>query len=168
MRILKPENESFDTSKISYHGDNNLYYCVLDYSSVQEADYQFPPLIFVDEYSKPGVELQIGDSILQVPWDWSLLMGDKNFEELEVIEIKKFHGRDFDAFVFNPISGYMPDFYSVKVINYYNEIRWTCPVISNEHLLAIPLSAGKEPLCAFFAPPKHKLPEVLDVVSIFS
>lgn len=168
MKILTPDNKSFDTSKISYDTNNDLYYCVLDYSDENDVDYRFPPLVFVDEYSKPGVELQINGSIIQVPWDWCLLMGDKNYSELELIDIKRFYGRDFSAFVINPISGYMPEFYDVKIINFYHEIRWTCPALGSESLLAVPLEGGSEPKCAFFSPPKHKLPEVLDISKIFS
>ena len=168
MNILTPENRSFSTSNISYNTDNDLHFCVLDYSNQDDVDYRFPPLVFVDEYSKPGIELQIGQHILQVPWDWSILMGDKNFSDLEILELKKFHGRDFSAFVLNPISGYMPDFVPVKILNFYNEIRWTCPAMNSEHLLAVPIHAGKEPRCVFFAPPKHKLPDVLDIMKVFS
>jgi len=40
MNILLPENRSFDTAKIPEEG-SEIYYCVLDYSNLDDVDYHF-------------------------------------------------------------------------------------------------------------------------------
>ena len=166
MFILTPEDTSFDTNLISYNQNVDLNYCVLDYSNTKDPDYKFPPMIFLEEYSKSGAELQIGKYVIQVPWDWCILLGDSEIGDLEIVDIKKFNGREFTAFSLNPISGFKPEYYPIKILNFYNEIRWTVPVVKNEHMLAVPLCGGKNPPCVFFCEPKNKLPETIDVKNL--
>lgn len=166
MYILTPDNVTYDTNKISYDINIDLNYCILDHSDNDDIDYKFPPVVFIEEFSKSGVELQIGPYVIQVPWDWCALLGDKEIGDLEVVEIKKFNGRDFNIFTLNPITGYMPEYYPIKILNFYNEISWTVPFIKQEHLLAIPLRNGENPKCVFFCEAKHKLPDVIDVRSL--
>ena len=164
IKLLTADNDVFDMNNISYHdADLNINFCVFDYSNLKDVDYKFLPLVFVDEYTKAGVELQIGPHIISVPWDWAIVTGEMEFSELELIEIKKFNGRDFQAFVFNPISGTMPAFMPIKIINFYPDLRWTCPAIFNDNLIGIPLTTGSQPLCVFFSEPKAKLPDSIDV-----
>lgn len=166
MYILTPENESFDTNRIAYDKEVDLNYCVLDYTNAEDADYMFPPMVFVEEFAKSGSELQIGEYVIQLPWDWCLLLGDAEIGDLEVIDIKRINGREFNAFALNPVSSFKPEYLPVRILNFYNEIKWTTPVIKQEHMLCIPLHAGKEPLCIFACEPKNKLPDVIDVKTI--
>lgn len=166
MYILTTDDYGFDTNRIAYNQTIDLNYCVLDYSNKNDVDYKFPPMVFVEEFSKPGTEIQIGSYIIQVPWDWCILLGDPEIGDLEVVELKKLNGRDFTAFVLNPISSFKADYLPIRIINFYNEIRWTVPVIKQEHMLCVPLSANKHSPCVFFCEAKNKLPDVIDVKSL--
>ena len=162
MNILLPENRSFDTAKIPEEG-SEIYYCVFDYGNLDEVDYQFLPMVFIEDFAKACVELRIGKHLIQVPLPWSILISEQEFGDVELMPIIEFHGRDFDAFVFNPVSGFMPDFMPIEIINIYQEVRWCVPSMKPDQLLTVPIAIGENPPCAFFAEPKNKFPEEIDV-----
>ena len=162
MNILLPENKSFDTAKVPESG-SELYYCVLDYSDTEDVDYHFLPLVFIEDFAKAAVEIKIGGHIIQVPFLWSILISDQEFGDIELLPFVEFHGRDFDAFTFNPCEGYMPQFLPIEIINIYQEVRWCVPSMKPDNLLAVPITTGKNPQCAFFAESKNKFPEEVDV-----
>lgn len=167
MYILTPENKSFNTAKIP-NQTTHLYYCVLDYSDSNDVDYKFPPMVFIEDYAQASAELKIGEYIIQVPLKWSILLGDTHSGELEILPITSLNGRDFKAFLFNPCKGYMPSFFDIEIVNIYQEIRWCVPTVKPQHMLAVPLASGENPLCAFFAESKNKLPDVLDIRKVFA
>jgi hypothetical protein len=101
-----------------------------------------------------------------VPLDWSIVIADKNMGTMEVIDLKHINDREFQAFCFNPINGYMPSFYDIDIENIFPNVTWSVPKLKNGHLLAVPLS-GSEPLCAFFLKDVNKIPESLDITKIF-
>lgn len=165
MNILLPENRSFNTAKIAEESDH--YYCVLDYSNLDEIDYQFLPLVFIEDFPKAAAELKIGGHLMQVPLSWSILIGEKEFGDLELMPIMGFHGRDFNAFTYNPCIGYMPKYLEIEIINIYQEVKWCVPSMKPDHLLAVPIVIGENPLCAFFAEPKNKFPDEIDIRDLF-
>lgn len=166
MNILLPENRSFNTAQIP-DSPSELYYCVLDYSNLDDIDYQFLPMVFVEDFAKASAELRIGGEIIQVPLSWSILIGEQEFGEIELMPIMGFHGRDFDAFVFNPCSGFMPDYQPIEIINIYQEVRWCVPSMKPEHLLVVPTSMRKNPSCVFFSDAKSKFPDEIDIKDLF-
>ena len=52
--------------------------------------------------------------------------------------------------MFNPLASFKAEFAEVKVINYYNDVKWYFPKMRNGQLLSVPMEPGKEPLCAYF------------------
>jgi hypothetical protein len=162
MYILTPENTSLETSLIPNVTDT-LHYCVFDHSEDDYADFQFPPLVFLEEYSKAAVELRIGEYTIQVPSSWAILIGDINCADLEILPVFEFHGRDFNAFVFNPVAGYRGEYIPIEETNIYQEVKWNIPSLQPTHMLAVPLRGGSNPPCVFFAESKNKLPEIIDL-----
>lgn len=162
MYILTPDNKSFDTSLIPAE-TNTLHYCVFDHSDPDDVDYQFPPMVFLEEYAKTAMELKIGEYTIQVPSNWAILLGDEDTEYLEVFPVFEFRGRDFKAFTFNPCAGFMMKFMPIEETNIYQEVKWTVPSLQPTHMLAIPLCGGDNPPCAFFAESKNKLPDFIDI-----
>lgn len=162
MYILTPENKSLDTALIPSCTDT-LHYCVFDHSNPDDLDYKFPPMVFLEEYAKAAVELRIGEHTLCIPSSWSILLGDVDSINLEILPIFEFHGRDFSAFVFNPCGGFMSEFLPIEETNIYQEIKWTVPSLQPTHLLTVPLCSGHNPPCAFFTESKNKLPDVIDI-----
>lgn len=162
MYILTPENKSFDTTRIPA-SNTELYYSVLDYSDKEDIDYKFMPIVFVEDFAKASAVLRIGQFMVEVPLHWSVLIGDKEFGDLELMPLIEVNGRDFSVFAFNPCQGFMPKFIPFEIVNIYQEVRWCVPSVMAEHLLSVPLCKGENPLCAFFAEAKNKWPDNIDI-----
>lgn len=103
-----------------------------------------------------------------MPLDWSVVISDKNFGYMEIIELKHLNARDFQVFALNPINGYMPSFYDIEIDNIYPDISWNMPRLKHGHILTVPLNDGPDPPCAFFVKDTNKLPENLDITKVFS
>ena len=54
------------------------------------------------------------------------------------------------------------DFGSIKIVNFYNDVKWFFPKMKNGQLLSVPLTKGSEPLCAFFVKDISRQSEVID------
>ncbi len=176
MKILTNENEPFDMNSLPDEIDD-LRYCVLDYSNVNDVDYFFVPLLFIESFTTPGALIQIGNYQLQLPIDWSIVIGDKHVGDLEIIEIHKLNDRPFSVFCQNPIASFSPSFYEIKMIDVYPNIKWFFPKLKFGHLLAVPMgergqwpkspnSVVPTPDCCFIVRETNKLPEVLDIAKL--
>ena len=166
MYILTPENTSLETSMIPNVTDT-LHYCVFDHTDADDVDFRFPPIVFLEEYSKAAVEMKIGKYTIQVPSSWAILLGDEDCPDLEILPLFEFHGRDFKAFVFNPVAGFRCEYVPIEIMNIYQEVKWNIPALQATHMLAVPLRAGSNAPCVFFTESKNKLPEVIDLGNIF-
>jgi hypothetical protein len=174
MRILTVENEAYSMNEIPDFLDDDrladilqdIRYCVLDYTDVKDADYIFIPLLFLESFNTSAVDLRIGNKRIQMPLDWSIVIGDKNTGDLEIIELKKLNDRPFQAFCLNPVSGYMPDFLDIEIINIFPDVKWYFPKLKFGHLLAVPLTSEKKPECAFFVKESSKVPDQLDITQL--
>ena len=167
MRVLLPENTSYDLNALPQQVDD-LRFCILDYSHPAEADFFFVPLIFLDVFSRPAADLQIGPYRIQMPLDWSVVIADKDLGLMEVIEIKHLNDRPFDVFALNPIRGYIPEFWEITILNVFPDVAWHIPKLRSGHLLPIPLHDRPNPPCALFVRDTNRLPESLDISKIFS
>jgi len=77
MKILTTDNTTFEMNNIPDEVED-IRYCVLDYSDQQNVDYQFIPLLFLESFNSPAVDLRLGKFRIQMPMDWSIVIGDKN------------------------------------------------------------------------------------------
>lgn len=144
----------------------DIRYCVLDYGDVHNVDYIFIPLLFLESFNAPAVDIQIGTERILMPLDWSVVIGDKNSGELEVIELKKLVDRSFQTFTINPISGFMPDFMDLEIVNIYPDMKWYFPKLKFGHILAVPLKMGHKPMCGFFCKDINRIPDQLDITQM--
>lgn len=167
MRILTPDNATFDMVGLPEQIDD-LRYCVLDYSNQNDVDFYFIPMIFLDVFARPAADLRIGPYRIQVPLDWSVVISDKDFGYLEIIELKHLNDRDFCAFTLNPLSSYIPGFHEITIDNVFPDVTWHVPRLKHGHILAVPLADGPAPPCAFFVKDTQKLPESLDITRVFT
>lgn len=164
IEILSVENKSYSMNDIPEDVDDNLQFGIIDYTDNENIDYQFIPLLFMETFNMTAIELMIDDKYtVKVPADWSIIIGDKFSGELEVLEAKKMTNRSFDAFVFNPISGFYPKFKKVEISNIYPDVRWYLPKLRTGHLLVSPISKGDNPDCVFVVKETNKLPDILDL-----
>jgi hypothetical protein len=119
-------------------------------------------------FPRPAADLQIGQYRIQMPLDWSIVIADKNFGNMEILELKHLNDRPFEAFIFNPINGFMPSFGEITIENIFPDVTWNMPKLKYGHIIAVPLTDGPAPPCAFFVRDIVKIPEVLDITKIFT
>jgi len=162
MFILTENNIPFSMNNIPSMVDD-MRYSVLDYSSQDNVDYFCIPLVFLETFSTPAAELTVGKYKLQVPLDWSIVIGEKDVGDLEIIPITQCLDRDFSVFCYNPINGYRPEYYKLDVTNIYPDVKWHVPKLKYGHLLVLPIEIKKCPLCVYIVKDTHKLPDVLDI-----
>ena len=166
MKILTIENEGYELDHIPEQIDD-FRYCVIDYTNPAQADYIFVPLVFLESFNSPAAVLQIGKSNVKVPLDWSLIVCDPMIGEPEVLPVTSLNDRGFKAFVFNPITGFLPNFEPIEIVNIYQEVKWYFPKLKFGHIISVPLDDGENPDCLYFAKDINQLPDTMDVGSFF-
>lgn len=166
MRILTNNNQTFELDNIPDIIENDLRFCVLDYSNQNDVDFMFPPVVFLDQFSRPCADLLVGKYHVHVPLDWSIVIADKNSGSLEIIDIKHINDREFQAFCLNPIEGYMPSFLDLELSDVFSDISWNVPQLSTSNFLVVPLSVGDCPLCILLIRDHQKIGDVLDITKI--
>ena len=149
MRILTNDNSSFDINNLPEEVDD-LRFCVFDNSDPAEADYYFVPLVFLESFMSPALELRIGPHEITMPVDWQVLIGEPDHGDLEVVPLTSINDRGFKAFSFNPLSSFRPEFLPVEIVDVYTDNRWFFPKLKNGQLLCVPLSTGPAPQCVYF------------------
>jgi len=162
MHILTVENQCYQLDNIPAEVED-IRYCVIDYTDPQNVDYMFVPLVFLESFNSPAVVLRINGKEFQMPLDWSIVIGDKEIGDPEVIPIMHLNDRGFSAFTFNPLKQFNPSFQEIEVVNVYNEVKWYFPKLKYGHILAVPSGERPEDPICYFVKETNKVPEVLDV-----
>ena len=162
MQILTLENEHFDLNTLPKEIDKDIRYSVLDNSDPKDPDYFFVPLIYLESFSSPAVVLQIGPHQVQMPLEWSMVGGNSEVGDLEVLPLTSLNDRGFEAFIFNPLTSNRPEFLPVDVINVYQDVKFYFPKLKNGQLLTTPITKGSKPPCAFFVKEVSRQSETLD------
>tara|TARA_Y100000389_G_scaffold203802_1_gene253550 strand:- start:216 stop:716 length:501 start_codon:yes stop_codon:yes gene_type:complete len=161
MKILTVENQSYELDFVPEEIED-VRYGVLDYSNKNDADYFFVPLVFLEIFNAPAAVLRIGNHMVKMPLDWSLIICEPDVGEPEVVPITSLNDRGFHAFTFNPITGFLPKFQNVEIINVFQEVKWHFPKLKFGHFLAVPLGDEEGSNCAFFVKETSKVPDILD------
>jgi hypothetical protein len=167
MKILTLDNKTYTLEKIPEFVDDSLRFAVLDNSNPQDPDYFFVPLIFLESFSTPAAVLQIGKHRITMPLDWKVIIGDPEEGELFVISITSLNDRGFSAFLYNPLTGSKPDFAEIDIIDIYQEVKWYFPKVKSGQLLAVPLTNGDNPECAYFVKDISRQSESIDYGSVW-
>ena len=161
MKILTVDNQSYELDFVPEEIED-VRYGVLDYSNKNDADYFFVPLVFLEIFNAPAAVLRIGNHMVKMPLDWSLIICEPDVGEPEVVPITSLNDRGFHAFTFNPITGFLPQFQNVEITNVFQEVKWTFPKLKFGHFLAVPLGDEEGSNCAFFVKETSKVPDILD------
>lgn len=163
MRLLNLDNNmSYELNEIPEFVDD-VRFCVLDNSDPKDPDYYFMPLIFLESFNSPALVLKIGDSVIKMPIDWQLLIGEPDLGDLEVVPLTSINDRGFNVFTFNPINSFKPEFFPVEVIDIYQDVKWYFPKLKPGQLLAVPLEQNvPNPLCAFFVKDISRQSEIVN------
>lgn len=142
---------------------DDLRFCVLDNSAPKNPDYFFIPLIFLERFNSPALVLKIGNSIIRMPVDWQVLIGEPDMGDLEVVPLTCINDRGFKVFTFNPLTSFRPEFQTIDVIDIYQDVKWYFPKLKSGQMLAVPLQEhGEKPLCAYFVKEISKASEIVD------
>jgi hypothetical protein len=161
MRILTLENKSFEMDEIPDEVED-LRFCVLDNSDPKDPDYFFIPLIFLESFNSPALVLRIGKNTIRMPVDWNVLIGEPDLGDLEIVPLTSINDRGFSVFAFNPLDSFKPEFFSIEIVDIYQDIKWYFPKLKPGQMLAVPLTAGPKPLCAYFIKEVSRQSEVID------
>ena len=163
MRILTLEDKCFPLTNLPDELEEDIRFAVLDNSDPKDPDFFFIPLIFLESFNAPAMVLEIAGKEIMMPLDWSIAVGDSTSgNDLEVLPLTSINNRGFEAFLFNPISSYKIDYGEIKITNFYNDVKWYFPKMKNGQLLSVPITEGKNPLCAFFVKDISRQSETID------
>lgn len=162
MQILTLDNQTYYLNDLPDEIEDDLRFAVLDNSNPKDPDYFYTPLIFLESFTSPAAVLKIGEYELAMPLDWCAVVGDPEGPDMEVLPITSLNDRGFRTFVFNPLTGFRPDFYDIDIINVYHDVKWYFPKMKPGQLLATPLRAGKNPPCVYFVNEVNRLSEQID------
>jgi len=163
MNILTLDNTTYDLNNIPEQIEEDIRFAVLDNSDPKEPDFFYVPLIFLESFSSPAMVLEIAGHEITMPLDWHVAVGDSEcINDLEVLPLTSLNSRGFEAFLFNPLTSFKTEFAEVKITNFYNDVKWYFPKMRNGQLLAVPLTTGENPLCAFFVKDISRQSELID------
>ena len=163
MRILTLDNECFNLDDLPETIEDDVRFSVLDNSDPKNPDFFFVPLIFLESFSAPAMVLDIGGKEVTMPVDWSIAVGcSESGMDLEVLPLTSINDRGFEAFLFNPLKSFKTEFAEIKIVNFYTDVKWYFPKMKNGQLLSVPITEGKNPLCAFFVKDISRQCEVIE------
>lgn len=164
MLILTVENKVMDLNHLPSELEDDIRYSVLDNNIPNSPDFYFMPLVFLDIFNGPAVVLQIGNHEVTMPVDWSMAVGDSMAGcDVEIIPITSLNDRGFEAFCYNPLSSFRIDFKPIKIINFYNDVKWQFPKLKQNHLISYPIENTPNPMCVFFIKDVSRQNEMIDL-----
>jgi hypothetical protein len=85
-----------------------------------------------------------------MPVDWQILIGEKDHGDLETLPLTSINDRGFNAYEFNPLSSFSPNFLPIEIVDIYHDVTWYAPRLKNGQFLCVPLSDGPKPECVYF------------------
>ena len=163
MNILTLDNKAFSLNNLPEQIEEDIRFSVLDNSDPQNPDFFFIPLIFLESFSSPAIVLEIGGKEISMPLDWHIAVGDsESGNDLEVLPLTSINDRGFEAFIFNPLSSFKPEFAPINIVNFYTDVKWYFPKMKNGQLLTVPLSETSKPPAAFFVKDISRQCEVIE------
>src|SRR6056300_210532 len=167
MRILTLDNKAFDLNELPEEVEEDARFSVLDNSDPKTPDFFFQPLIFLESFNSPAILMNIGGNEIQMPLDWSILVGDSDCRsDPEVLPLTSINERGFEAFQINPIKGYRCEFEPIEIINIYQDVKWYFPKMKNGQLLTVPLNDEYNPPCAYFVKEISRQSEVVELAAL--
>jgi len=126
MKILTLENNSYSLNSLPDSVEEPVRFAVLDNSNPVDPDFFFNPLIFLESFNSPAIVLSINNREITMPLDWCIAVGCSDAgSDLEVLPLTSLNDRGFEAFLFNPLTGSLPKFSTIEIINFYNDAQRT-------------------------------------------
>lgn len=138
MMVLTEDNKPVNVTTVS---GGEVHFGVLDFSKPKTPDYMWKPLVFIDTFVAPGVDLEIGDFRVTLPFRWSIMIG--HGDQVDLISIEDLIGNTHNIFAFNPMTSYMPRVMECRVRGIHKNANWSIPTMNKEWLLLVPLGYEK-------------------------
>ena len=168
MNILTLDNKTFSLNNLPDEVDDNTRFAVLDNNDPKDPDFYFVPLIFLESFNSPAMVLRIGNDEIAMPIDWCIAVGDSSTgNDLEVLPLTSLNDRGFEALMYNPLSSFRLEFRRIEIVNFYNDVKWYFPKMKNGQLLAVPITGGDQPLCAYFVKEISRQSEIIYLDRLF-
>lgn len=167
MRILNLETNSHYNLETLPEEIDDLRFAILDNSNPGNVDYHYIPLIFLESFNAPALVLNIGGSIIKMPVDWQILIGEKDHGDLETLPLTSINDRGFNAFEFNPLTAFSPSFQPIEIIDIYHDVTWYAPRLKNGQFLCVPIDDGEKPRCVYFVKEISRNCEIVDFSMAF-
>jgi hypothetical protein len=165
-RVLTTDNTPFNLDHVPEYVDD-VRFCVLDCSDNKFIDFFFLPLIYLESFYSPMVELSIGEYTVKMPLDWSIMACDEDYGAMEVIPLTSLNDRGFHALLFNPLKHFVPESKEVTIRNVYSDVKWYFPKLRVGNILVVPVEDKEVPLCVMFVKDHAKIPAPLDIGTVF-
>jgi len=173
MKFLTEENTILDSDHIGQTVEKQLYFMALDFSRPKSPDYMAKKLTGINEYNDAAAEIMVGNHKLILPLKWHILICDADV--VEYVPIKRLSGKSMKVFCLNPIAGYMPSMYDIRVIDSHRTASWSCPVFEKDNLLAIPIGFERDsegnirdyPICIMAGEPGCRVPDTVDMTTLW-
>jgi len=166
MNILLLDNTKYNLENLPEEVDD-MRFAILDNSNPSNVDYQYIPLIFLESFNSPALVLRIGDKQIKMPLDWQILIGEKEHGDLETLPLTSINDRGFNAFTFNPLSSFMPDFLPIEIVDIYHDVTWFAPRLKNGQFLCVPIDDTEKPRCVYFVKEISRNCELVDYSQVF-
>jgi hypothetical protein len=166
MNILLLEDRQYNLENLPEEVDD-FRFAILDNSNPHNVDYHFIPLIFLESFSSPALVLKIGDSVIKMPVDWQIVIGEKEHGDLEALPLTSLNDRGFSAFEFNPLSSFLPSFLPIEILDIYHDVTWYSPRLKNGQYLCVPIEEGEKPRCVYFVKEVSRSCEIIDYSQAF-
>ena len=165
MQILTPENKSYNLDRVPNYVDD-VRYCIFNTNS-DSKDYFWVPLTFIESYETPSALLQIGPHKIQMPLDWSIIVCDEHYTEVEAIPITSLNDRGYFSFAHNPLRHLAPDPLEISISAVWASVHWYVPRLTKGAVLAVPLEEGESPKCAYFVKEEKSFPADIEPGAFF-
>jgi hypothetical protein len=166
MNILLLDNTKYNLENLPEEVDD-MRFAILDNSNPSNVDYHYIPLIFLESFNSPALVLRIGDKQIKMPLDWQILIGEKEHGDLETLPLTSINDRGFNAFTFNPLSSFMPDFLPIEIVDIYHDVTWFAPRLKNGQFLCVPIDDTEKPRCVYFVKEISRNCELVDYSQVF-
>lgn len=112
------------------------YFWVLDLNIM---DFTVIPLLATEEIEDKSMELCINEFKFILPKSWHVMIVDPEVGLIDIIEIKKCAGKDFQAFIYgNNKKSY--EHSSVLITDYYERYINVAPMLNRHQMLCHPIA----------------------------